>query len=514
VSRPVLIAAILAVLVAPSAYLAWSERDMPHFMQGHDDAIYFVTAKALAQGHGYRIDSLPGEPWQTKYPPLLPLYYSILWRIAPQFPANLGAATLFAWVWLPVLVALAYRVFRHLGLSPEVALILCAALALNRDLLAFTTRTQPELLFAILWMASAALVFGRKSNGAAVLAGAIGAAAYLTKTAALPMLAAGPLYYVARREYRKAGLFAAAMLPAVVGWNVWVRWRLVPTADPILMYYTDYLGYHLLTVTLPGYPSMIANNLDALLGSMGGLLLQSAEGAGIRERILGVLALVGMLRHFRRIGWNPYHVFAFGYMALLVVWHYPPDVRFMLPLLPIVLAGLWTEGALLFAFLSRHSRAAAVAMAAACPLFLIYFGAAGWRQYAESTREFRLLRNRDYYPVYDWIERHTAANDTFLASEDSTLYLYTGRHAVSPVVPMRFYYRQDEAGVTAYINSRPAIARREGLGYIVDSPRDWRREFLPHGLTLAAASHVHLAADPEVRRVFASSSSAVYRLLP
>jgi hypothetical protein len=505
---------ILAVLVAPSAYVAWSGRDMPRFLQGHDDAIYFVTAKALAQGHGYRIESLPGAPWQTKYPPLLPLYYSILWRLAPQFPANLGPATLFAWVWLPVWVALAYRLFRHLGLSSRIALVLCAAVALNLHLSAFAMRTQPELLFASLWTASAALVFGRKGKGAAVLAGVIAGATYLTKTAALPLLAAGPLYYLTRREYRKAGLFAAAMLPAIVGWNIWVRWHLVHTADPIRMYYTDYLGYHLFTVTLRGYPAMVARNFDALLGSIGGLLLERDEAPGILERVIGVVALVGMLRHLRRIGWNPYHLFALGYMALLVVWHYPPDVRFMLPLLPVVLAGLWTEGAMLFALVSGRSRAAAVALATACSLFLLYFGVVGWRQFAESNREFRLLRARDYFPVYDWIERHTGPGENFLASEDSMLYLYTGRQAMSPIVPMRFFYNEDEAGVTQYINSRPAIARREGLGYIVDSPRDWRREFLPHGLALAAASHARLAADPDVRRVFAAGASTVYAVSP
>ena len=34
----------------------------------HDDGIYLVTAKALAEGKGYRIINLPAELPQTKYP--------------------------------------------------------------------------------------------------------------------------------------------------------------------------------------------------------------------------------------------------------------------------------------------------------------------------------------------------------------------------------------------------------------------------------------------------------------
>src|SRR5262245_4383276 len=34
----------------------------------HDDAIYVISAKALADGRGYRLINLPGAPPQTKYP--------------------------------------------------------------------------------------------------------------------------------------------------------------------------------------------------------------------------------------------------------------------------------------------------------------------------------------------------------------------------------------------------------------------------------------------------------------
>ena len=46
----------------------------------HDDAIYVTTAKALAQGDGYRLINLPGTPPQTKYPILYPFLLAAVWE--------------------------------------------------------------------------------------------------------------------------------------------------------------------------------------------------------------------------------------------------------------------------------------------------------------------------------------------------------------------------------------------------------------------------------------------------
>ena len=44
-----------------------------------DDGIYVVTAKSLAEGRGYRLIHLPGEPAQTKYPILYPAMLAAVW---------------------------------------------------------------------------------------------------------------------------------------------------------------------------------------------------------------------------------------------------------------------------------------------------------------------------------------------------------------------------------------------------------------------------------------------------
>src|SRR5438045_1082980 len=99
---PRFVAVVLFVLLLfPSAWFAWRNREMPQFGRWHDDAIYYVASKSLAEGNGYRIQNLPGAPFETKYPPILPWLLALAWRIDPRFPANLTIATAIQWAILP-----------------------------------------------------------------------------------------------------------------------------------------------------------------------------------------------------------------------------------------------------------------------------------------------------------------------------------------------------------------------------------------------------------------------------
>src|SRR5579872_3295979 len=239
--RKALAMTILFLALAPAARMAWQAREMPHFGHLHDDSIYFVCAKSLAQGDGYRILSLPAEPFQTKYPPLWPLILACIWKIDPRFPENLKLATLLGWLMLPVLVFFAWRWFRAVGfgLAPRTAM--CAILALSPWVVFLSTTIMSELIFSILLLA-AMLAIGRAqvSPSRAVVAGLVASAAYLVKTAALPLLLAGPLWLILRRKYRAAGVMLFSMLPAVVLWTSWARMRTSPARDVVSLYYTNY----------------------------------------------------------------------------------------------------------------------------------------------------------------------------------------------------------------------------------------------------------------------------------
>lgn len=80
--RDKLIAAGLALLVLLLGY----GRMVPQVCGAyHDDALYVITAKALAHGQGYRLINLPGAPMQTKYPILYPALLAMSGKSGPIF---------------------------------------------------------------------------------------------------------------------------------------------------------------------------------------------------------------------------------------------------------------------------------------------------------------------------------------------------------------------------------------------------------------------------------------------
>src|SRR6266403_1886339 len=82
--------ALSAVLVG---YVFFVVRLRPanFFGFSHDDTLYFSSAKAIAEGHGYILPSVPGTPSATKYPILYPWILSCVWRLNPSFPANISS---------------------------------------------------------------------------------------------------------------------------------------------------------------------------------------------------------------------------------------------------------------------------------------------------------------------------------------------------------------------------------------------------------------------------------------
>ena len=95
------------------------------------------TAQSIAHGQGYRIPSLPENPYQTKYPPLFPAYLSLAWMLNPSFPGNLATATVLVWPWLALFLALAWMLYRQDGFPPARALLLTAALGLSPYMVLF-----------------------------------------------------------------------------------------------------------------------------------------------------------------------------------------------------------------------------------------------------------------------------------------------------------------------------------------------------------------------------------------
>ena len=163
----------------------------------HDDGIYVVCAKSLATGQGYRIISLPHAPWQTKYPPFYPLLLSGVWRLYPDFPANLFPMMLLSVVAALAFLGMTYRYLTALGYADRgLALCVVALTALNWKCAIVASGVYSEMIYAFLsvltlYQIERYAAEDRPSRLPGLLAGLSLGLLILTRTAGVTLLLAG-----------------------------------------------------------------------------------------------------------------------------------------------------------------------------------------------------------------------------------------------------------------------------------------------------------------------------------
>jgi hypothetical protein len=469
---------------------------MPHLGYYHDDSIYWVSAKSLAEGNGYEISSLPGEPYQTKYPPLYATLLAVIWKINPSFPANLPAATLLAWLLFPVYLAMLWMFLRRQGFGWREQCVLVLLAGLSPVATVFSFSLMPELLFTALLLGSLMLAEQAAARPSfvwlAVLAGLCGGLAYLTKSIAAPLLFSAPLCFALRKQFKNAGLFFAAMLPAVAGWQWWVATHLSRSHDLVTLYYTNYLGFQLYNVPWRDLPLVMWHNLDGFLMGAGKLLIFDVPfGSKHLERVIAVAAIAGSVRLAKRTRQFQYPFAAVGISGLLLAWHYTPDQRFVFPLYPLLLAGLWTELANVWrafriswnkpAFADRAAAAAGAGLLAALAMFVAFTTIFGLARFLPDLFAAYRADLQGRLPAYEWIADHVPLQANLYAYDDPLLYLYTSRKSCSLPIPSKLYYHDDQAGIDKLLDSIPDFAREQQLDYVLVTSDEFYRDLHERG---------------------------------
>ncbi|MSV35726.1 MAG: hypothetical protein EXQ47_09030 [Bryobacterales bacterium] len=427
---------IFAVILLPSLHFVWKNRDMPQFDYLHDDGVLFVSAKSLAN-NTYRIVSLPETPYQTQFPPLYPLYLSTVWRLNPDFPGNLRLASLFNWLALAVYLALAWAFYRQSGMKEGKTWLLVALLAVNPYILWISSFLLSDVLFSC-WLLATLLVAVRSGVRAALLAGVLGGLAYLSRTAAIALLIAVPGCMLWKREGRRAVAFAGGMLPAVIGWGWWTRTHVSRSEDLTTIFYTDYIRY-LMHTTLHDMPVILWKNVDELLYSIGSMVLPRIYPSlpvKILTEVIAVAVITGTVRLVRRRFGVEYAMYALVSAGILLVCNFLTTERYIVPLFPLLLAGLAEELAHIarmfrsaFRHKDRSQRVAAGLMSAVAAAVLL--AAAGLQlfmsfQFLPQTAGEKRAKLGDQQSAYTWIKANLPPSATILSYEDPLLYLYTG----------------------------------------------------------------------------------------
>lgn len=511
---------ISLVLVIPSAQFTWRDRTMPDFGFLHDDGVFFVTAKSVAAG-SYRIESLPEQPSQTKFPPLYPLYLSLIWRINPNFPANLGVATLAGWMVLLCCLGLSWRLYGANGFSETRKWLVLALLAANPYLILFGTRMFSEVFFTC-WVIATFLALAAGGVEMALLAGLLAGCAYLSRTAGIALLISVPAVLLWRREMRRAAAFAVGMLPAVIGWSLWTRSHIPASPDQTLLYYTDYVRYQFLNVGFDNLAIVLWKNIDQILYGMGSLVLPKVVSflpVKILTQVIAIAMIAGTLRMARRRIMVHYAAFGLVSLAMLLVWHFPPNERFVLPLLPLLVAGLIEELDHLRKMLAASFRHRDVSQRVAGGIFaaaaVAIFGSAAVLQgyvtfvFLHESAQQNAAKLAAVRPAYAWILANAPPSAGVLSYDDPALYLYTGhRGNYLPLLP-RWWYAEDHAAMIGAYRDVVRYCHSRGLQYVLFTSEDLAREV---GEEDRAAIEKEVRGNRELVQVFENGIARVYRV--
>jgi len=505
---------ILGCILLGYVYQVERVRPVFFFGQFQDDSIYFTTAKALADGQGYKLVSFPGSPPETKYPIVYSWLLSFVWKLNPNFPDNLRLAihlTEFFGCWCLIAVFFLLRSLSDIGESA--ALCLTAVCALQPVFLRTSGLVMSDLPFMACMLTVLALCVSANSTRSGpwmyVLIGMLAGLSVGIRTVGVSLVAGICCAFILRKAFRPALVIAAAAsFTMLLVMSPTLFHRVAPLSlgasgepgwDQVAAYYTSYAKFQ----WGMGVPSvgallhLVLLNLFVLASSPGPILVGTFGKIGAYgAMVLSFPMWVGLLRQSRHSEWKLVTFTMLFYGCVILVWPYPQPERFLLPFIPVLLSGLWCEtrriGALLIARLRPGRPVVQRIFAGVLACFLLcLFGMAAWNSVVRDPRARRVAADsqaaalEERKEAYQWIRDHTSPGDRVAAWKDVVLYLYTGRQSLRPIatLPQAFYAEdlKSEKDDLAHICDAP---RHVGVRYWMTTTDDFNLE--PHRDRFAA----------------------------
>jgi hypothetical protein len=419
----------------------------------HDDGIYLITAKAMAQGNGYRLINLPDSPIQTKYPFLYPAILAVVWKVFPSFPANLA---FMQWVSLlsgAAAIAIAYIFLIRFEYFPRVvtasAILLCAT---SPHFLFFCTSCLSEIPFALsliiaMWALDKHNEGPYTKNVFQVLTGCCLALPLLFRIIGVVSVPVIILFALWHRKAMKWLILGAAMV--TLPFAIWLAAvSKGAAASPNIAYYTDYVSWWS-AFSIPHLGQVLYSNaIDMFYGFTPVSLIRwfpvptwlMLGAALIGLFVFSVIA--GQVRLKKSLP-----IYLVAYLAVVLVWPWPPS-RFLVPVLPFLFA--YSISAVINAFkkfplVCRIAGPVVLGVLLAINAYSVSSDITAGR--ASHYPGYMLQRQgtmrwSSYEQMFDWIKQNTNPDNVFASGMDPMLYLYADRRAFRPFAarPSSMFY--------------------------------------------------------------------------
>lgn len=355
---------LLGIAVLAVGLAAW--RPMPAGVW-HDDGVYVMVGKSLAEGHGLTYQGVVGEPPAVKFPPIYPSMLAGLWLVFGSIGTVTLAATLANLGFLALAAIFIARALRVGAGAPLWMALMAGGLAvISGDVLRTSSAALSEPLFLALAAACLALwpgaTRGERSGQYRVVLGVLLLLLIGTRAAGLAFVVGFGLALMLRAGIRAAAAVAGPALGAWLGWSAWAGGR----AETIPMDMRDLLGPYggWIQEQILSDPAGFAGRFPAhalgVFERVAVLLLPRMDGVPLLLTALPLVALVGYgwldaRRRLPPLAWS-----TLAYLGLILVWPYL-DRRLVVPLHVFVVPLLALGAAALLPTL-RARRAAKIAL--------------------------------------------------------------------------------------------------------------------------------------------------------
>ena len=494
--RPVrTIVAWIAVTAILLGFLwLWNTRgDSVRFGQFHDDTIYFATAQAISQEGRVTLPSLPGEPDQTKYPPLYPFLLSLVWLVSPQFPGNLTAAAgISAMLGIATLIVAFVYLRGWKGVGPGAAVFIVALCASHDAFLLVFSAVVSETLF--IFLAVSAFALGdAQDRRKTLLAGVIAGLSVLTRPIGIAVAGGIAFTYLWQRDRTRLAWFSAGFAPFLVLAASFKMILSAPVPDgapegfrQTWLYYLDHIGFWRLSVPdLETLVGMLNVNVVEMLAAPAAVTIGSAPGGFLLTLVWITLSagiLAGVFRQARADRLRAPHVALILHAPFVLLWNYEIGTRLLLTFQWVFAMGLWIEGGYLIRTFIRNlkgGRALADRLVSATGLVIvsvlaIYAVSAKVERQAAAVAKHPDSFQDLYQDVYQWVERNTHPEDRFLAIDDVYLFLQTGRQAIWPLaLTTEPRFRPDESRLEDQMSRIGDVAEHIDADYLIWTEHDY-----------------------------------------
>ena len=311
----------------------------------HDDGVYLLLGKSLAQGEGLRYLGVSGAPLAPKFPPAYPLVVAAVWKLVPGFPGNLAVVQILNILFVSAAGALFgwfARRFTGLPLLPAIGVTVLAWSSADLWRFSLIPLSEPLFLLSLILVLAAGSAMEREPGyrwAAALLIAFL--LAFHTRTLGVAVgLGAVLALWLSRRRVWSAVL-GVGMVLLSLPWILWSGRAAREIPEPLQDILGPYGGWFLHQVASEPmrYLSTLPGEAWALVDGTATLLLPTASPVAkwLAAAVLLVPLAVGLPELGRRSRTALWALLLF--LGILWLWPFQ-DRRLLLPVFPLLVLSM------------------------------------------------------------------------------------------------------------------------------------------------------------------------------